>query len=115
MRLRAPSAPAGRQRAGSRPGHGRESIHRLRAIDEELELKPILEQLAIQPALDRTPDDDTEAAYPGSPADSASPSRGSGWGNQRRVAGGHPAAAARGSTTQRSILSTAPAVVTRTR
>ena len=33
-----------------------ESIHRFRAIDEEVELKPILEQLATHPALDRTPD-----------------------------------------------------------
>jgi hypothetical protein len=41
-----------------------ESIHRFRAIDEEVELKPILEQLATHPPLDRAPDQDTEAAYP---------------------------------------------------
>ncbi|MEU5523579.1 DUF1931 family protein [Streptomyces sp. NPDC093250] len=41
-----------------------ESIHRFRNIDEEVELKPILEQLATHPPLDRTPDPDTEAAYP---------------------------------------------------
>ena len=41
-----------------------ESIHRFREIDEEVELEPILEQLATHPALDRTPDEETEAAYP---------------------------------------------------
>ncbi|MFF0117489.1 DUF1931 family protein [Streptomyces prasinus] len=41
-----------------------ESIHHFRKIDQEVELKPILEQLATHPALDRTPDEETEAAYP---------------------------------------------------
>jgi hypothetical protein len=41
-----------------------ESIHRFRKIDQEVELKPILEQLATHPALDRTPDEETEEAYP---------------------------------------------------
>ncbi len=41
-----------------------ESIHRFRKIDQEVELKPILEQLATHPALDRTPDEETEATYP---------------------------------------------------
>ncbi|MCF3960110.1 DUF1931 family protein [Streptomyces fuscigenes] len=41
-----------------------ESIHRFREIDQELELGPILEQLAARPALDRAPDEETEAAYP---------------------------------------------------
>lgn len=42
----------------------RESIHHFRKIDQEVELEPILEQLATHPALDRTPDEETEAAYP---------------------------------------------------
>ena len=41
-----------------------ESIHRFRKIDQEVELEPILEQLATHPVLDRTPDEETEAAYP---------------------------------------------------
>jgi hypothetical protein len=41
-----------------------ESIHRFQRLDHEVELKPILEQLATHPALDRTPDEETEAAYP---------------------------------------------------
>ncbi|MFD0546375.1 DUF1931 family protein [Streptomyces mexicanus] len=41
-----------------------ESIHHFRKIDQEVDLKPILEQLATHPALDRTPDEETEAAYP---------------------------------------------------
>ncbi|GAA0641657.1 DUF1931 family protein [Streptomyces thermocarboxydovorans] len=41
-----------------------ESIHNFRKIDHEIELKPILEQLAAHPTLDRTPDEETEAAYP---------------------------------------------------
>ncbi|MGW0087081.1 DUF1931 family protein [Streptomyces sp. NPDC003393] len=41
-----------------------ESIHHFQKIDQEVELKPILEQLATHPALDRTPDEETEAAYP---------------------------------------------------
>jgi hypothetical protein len=41
-----------------------ESIHRFRKIDQEVELKPILEQLATHPSLDRTPDEETEAVYP---------------------------------------------------
>ncbi|MDX3525750.1 DUF1931 family protein [Streptomyces sp. ID05-39B] len=32
--------------------------------EDEIELRPILEQLATYPALDRTPDEETEAAYP---------------------------------------------------
>jgi len=41
-----------------------ESIHHFRKLDQEVELKPILEQLATHPPLDRTPDEETEAAYP---------------------------------------------------
>lgn len=41
-----------------------ESIHHFQKIDQEVELRPILEQLATHPALDRTPDEETEAAYP---------------------------------------------------
>lgn len=41
-----------------------ESIHGFRKIDQEIELKPILDQLATHPALDRVPDEETEAAYP---------------------------------------------------
>ncbi|WP_236652063.1 DUF1931 family protein [Streptacidiphilus neutrinimicus] len=41
-----------------------ESIHNFQKIDQEVELKPILEQLATHPALDRTPDEETEAVYP---------------------------------------------------
>ncbi len=41
-----------------------ESIHRFRTLDQEIELKPILDQLTTHPALDRTPDADTEARYP---------------------------------------------------
>ncbi|MYZ07598.1 DUF1931 family protein [Streptomyces sp. SID2999] len=41
-----------------------ESIHRFRRLDEEVELKPILEQLAARPPLDRTPTQETEERYP---------------------------------------------------
>ncbi|MEU3245760.1 MULTISPECIES: DUF1931 family protein [unclassified Streptomyces] len=41
-----------------------ESIHRFRRLDEEVELKPILEQLAGHPPLDRTPTEETEERYP---------------------------------------------------
>ena len=38
-----------------------ESIHQFRALDEEVELAPILEQLATYPPLDATPSLETEA------------------------------------------------------
>ncbi|MEU9923108.1 DUF1931 family protein [Streptomyces griseoluteus] len=41
-----------------------ESIHRFRRLDEEVELSPILEQLATHPLLDRTPTPETEERYP---------------------------------------------------
>ncbi|MEU7411973.1 DUF1931 family protein [Streptomyces sp. NPDC042638] len=41
-----------------------ESIHRFRQLDQEVELKPILEQLAKHPPLDRAPTEETEARYP---------------------------------------------------
>ncbi|WP_055489193.1 DUF1931 family protein [Streptomyces sp. TP-A0356] len=41
-----------------------ESIHKFRQLDEEVELKPILEQLAKHPLLDRAPTEETEARYP---------------------------------------------------
>ncbi|MFE2101520.1 MULTISPECIES: DUF1931 family protein [unclassified Streptomyces] len=41
-----------------------ESIHRFRRLDEEVDLKPILEQLAAHPPLDRTPTQETEERYP---------------------------------------------------
>ncbi|TQJ57138.1 DUF1931 family protein [Streptomyces sp. NBC_00080] len=41
-----------------------ESIHRFRRLDEEVELKPILEQLATHPPLDRTPTQEAEERYP---------------------------------------------------
>jgi hypothetical protein len=41
-----------------------ESIHRFRKIDDEIELKPILDQLATHPVLDRAPDEETESLYP---------------------------------------------------
>ncbi|MET8956498.1 DUF1931 family protein [Streptomyces sp. NPDC004393] len=41
-----------------------ESIHRFRRLDEEVELKPILEQLATHPPLDRTPTQEVEERYP---------------------------------------------------
>jgi hypothetical protein len=41
-----------------------ESIHRFRRLDEEVELKPILERLAAHPPLDRTPTQETEERYP---------------------------------------------------
>ncbi|GHK03889.1 DUF1931 family protein [Streptomyces sp. NPDC003753] len=41
-----------------------ESIHRFRRLDEEVELKPIVEQLAAHPPLDRTPTHETEERYP---------------------------------------------------
>lgn len=41
-----------------------ESIHRFRRLDEEVELKPILEQLAAHPPLGRTPTQEAEERYP---------------------------------------------------
>ncbi|MFF7203013.1 DUF1931 family protein [Streptomyces sp. NPDC008141] len=41
-----------------------ESIHRFRRLDQEVELKPILEQLAKHPPLDRPPTEETEKRYP---------------------------------------------------
>ncbi|MGW5650343.1 DUF1931 family protein [Streptomyces humi] len=41
-----------------------ESVHRFRRLDEEVELKPILEQLATHPPLDRAPTQQTEERYP---------------------------------------------------
>ncbi|MGW1901134.1 DUF1931 family protein [Streptomyces hirsutus] len=41
-----------------------ESVHGFRRLDEEVELKPILEQLAAHPPLDRTPAQETEERYP---------------------------------------------------
>ncbi|MGW3094408.1 DUF1931 family protein [Streptomyces sp. NPDC001102] len=41
-----------------------ESIHRFRRIDEDVDLKPNLEQLASHPPLDRTPSQETEDRYP---------------------------------------------------
>jgi hypothetical protein len=41
-----------------------ESIHAFRKLDEEVELSPILEQLAAYPPLDRTLSDETEARLP---------------------------------------------------
>ncbi|MFI1837190.1 DUF1931 family protein [Streptomyces olivaceoviridis] len=41
-----------------------ESIHRFRRLDEEVDLKPNLEQLAAHPPLDRTPTQETEERYP---------------------------------------------------
>ncbi|WP_369188829.1 DUF1931 family protein [Streptomyces sp. R08] len=41
-----------------------ESIHRFRRLDEEIELKLILEQLAAHPPLDRTPTPEVEERYP---------------------------------------------------
>ena len=41
-----------------------ESIHRFRSIDEELELKPILEQLAALPQLDLLVSDDVNSRLP---------------------------------------------------
>ncbi|MFI5972762.1 DUF1931 family protein [Streptomyces sp. NPDC051452] len=41
-----------------------ESIHRFRRLDEEVELKPILERLAAHPPLDRAPTQETEERYP---------------------------------------------------
>ncbi|MFF2437492.1 DUF1931 family protein [Streptomyces sp. NPDC058107] len=41
-----------------------ESIHRFRRLDEEVELKPILEQLAAHPPLDRAPTQETEERFP---------------------------------------------------
>ncbi|MFI9610104.1 DUF1931 family protein [Streptomyces sp. NPDC052023] len=41
-----------------------ESIHRFRQLDEEVELKPILEQLAAHPPLDRTPTQEAEDRFP---------------------------------------------------
>jgi hypothetical protein len=41
-----------------------ESIHAFSKMDDEIELAPILEQLAIYPPLDRSPSDETEARLP---------------------------------------------------
>jgi hypothetical protein len=41
-----------------------ESIHKFRALNEEVELAPILEQLATYPPLDATPSEEAEARLP---------------------------------------------------
>jgi hypothetical protein len=41
-----------------------ESIHRFQSIDEEIELRPILEDLAARPPLDAALTEDTEARLP---------------------------------------------------
>jgi hypothetical protein len=41
-----------------------ESIHLFRSIDQEIELEPILEQLATYPPLDRAPSPETESRFP---------------------------------------------------
>jgi membrane-associated phospholipid phosphatase len=41
-----------------------ESIHRFRDIDQEVELAPILQQLATYPPMDRAPSEETEARFP---------------------------------------------------
>lgn len=41
-----------------------ESIHRFRKLDHEIELKPILEQLATHPPLHLAATEETEAQYP---------------------------------------------------
>lgn len=41
-----------------------ESIHRFRSLDEEIELRPILEQIAARPPLEITLSDDTSARLP---------------------------------------------------
>jgi hypothetical protein len=41
-----------------------ESIHHFRTLDEEIELRPILDHLAARPPLDRAPSEETEAQFP---------------------------------------------------
>ncbi|MFI5963541.1 DUF1931 family protein [Streptomyces asoensis] len=41
-----------------------ESVHRFRRLDEEIDLKPILAQLATHPPLDRSPTQEAEERYP---------------------------------------------------
>jgi hypothetical protein len=41
-----------------------ESIHQFRDIDQEIELTPILQQLATYPPLDRAPSEEAEARFP---------------------------------------------------
>lgn len=41
-----------------------ENIHRFKQIDEQLELGPILDQLATYPPMDRIPSEQTEARFP---------------------------------------------------
>jgi hypothetical protein len=41
-----------------------ESIHRFRKLDQNVELEPILKQLAIHPPLDRAASEETVARYP---------------------------------------------------
>jgi hypothetical protein len=41
-----------------------ESVHEFRNLDEEVELQPILEQLATYPPLDRSPSEEAEARLP---------------------------------------------------
>jgi hypothetical protein len=42
----------------------RESIHELKSIDEQIELRPILDQLTARPPLDRAYGEDTESRLP---------------------------------------------------
>ncbi|WP_211247973.1 DUF1931 family protein [Cryptosporangium arvum] len=42
----------------------RENIHRFRKMDDDVELKPILDRLAPYPPLDRTPSAETEVRLP---------------------------------------------------
>jgi len=41
-----------------------ENIHMIRKMDDDIELKPILERLATYPPLDRMPSEETEARLP---------------------------------------------------
>jgi len=41
-----------------------ENIHKVRKMDDEIELKPILDRLATYPPLDRMPSEETEARLP---------------------------------------------------
>ena len=41
-----------------------ENIHRFRKMDDDIELKPILDRLATYPPLDRMPSEETEARLP---------------------------------------------------
>jgi hypothetical protein len=41
-----------------------ENIHKIRKMDDDIELKPILDRLATYPPLDRMPSEETEARLP---------------------------------------------------